>query len=55
MIYIELSADTEEALQAKIEKYLKEYPMKEYGTFVREIKFYNDKYACIVSRENSSD
>jgi len=55
MIYVELSADTEEALQAKIEKYLKEYPIAAYGTFVREIKFYNDKYACIVSRENSSD
>jgi hypothetical protein len=55
MIYIELSAETEEALKAKIEKYLKRYPMKAYKTFVREIKFYNDKYTCIVSRENSSD
>jgi hypothetical protein len=55
MIYIELTAETEEALQAKIEKYLKEYPMGAYGTFIGEIKFYNDKYACVVSRSNSSD
>ena len=55
MIYVELSAETEKALESKIQDYLREFPIPGYGTIVGEVKFYNNKYTCVVSRSRSAD
>jgi len=55
MVYVELSADTEQQLLVKIQEYLKDYPTAGYGTLAGKVIDYNDKYTCVVSRNNSSD